>query len=219
MSNSELRNVGLKNIIVSIAEDGTYTPSFIYNNSGNAINIPVPDMSLVYLRLAYTNFKDTVIAKTELFKKDQTTRVSLEETFRYIGVATVGVVNLYNSIESFCNQIIPQEIKYPKKGKKELVYKEVTNLPTSEKIKEVLPFCLRKHFRNYHENAYCYLLDKIKVRNQIVHLSYNGIIDDQVFLFQKLLDIEYDKLYDSAVKLFNFYRNDHVKDCPCSNDF
>lgn len=222
MTNSEIRNIGRNNIIISVSEDRTYTANFIFNNSGNAINIPIPDMSLVYLRLAYTNFKESFLAKSVLLKKKKSEVISLEDTYRFVGSATIGIVNLYNSIESYCNQMIPQTINIPRKDKngyKELNYDDVKMLSISEKIKIILPHSFGKSFIKYNVDAYNYILDKIDLRNKIVHLTYEGKIDDQVDLIQNLLITDYTKLYNSTTSLFNHYKNNFVIECTCLNDF
>ncbi len=53
MSNKELRNFGKQNRLIVKTENNSYIPTFIYDNSGTPVHIALPDMSLVYLRLAY----------------------------------------------------------------------------------------------------------------------------------------------------------------------
>lgn len=218
LKEKNITQVNRRNIILGVTDDNSCTASFVYNDSGKAVYIPLPDMSLVYLRLAYVNLKDINDFRRDLLNANRELHGGLESVYRYVGSASVGVINIFTSLESFCNQIIPQEIKYPK-GKRILNYSEVVYETTKEKIKNVLPFCYRKSFRTFDSKSYDYIADMEEVRNSIVHLKFQGKVDDQVVLFEKLLNIDCSRLYRAVVSFFNFYRKDYVVECNCSQDF
>ncbi len=219
MKNKEMRQLGRNNMLIKATEEGKYTPSFIFNHNGSAVQIPVPDISLVYLRLAYMNFKVLDEAKSNLIGANKANQVDMETAYHYFGAATIGIVNIFACIEAFCNQIIPQHIQYQTKKKGILGYSEVVMEPTVEKIKYVLPFCFKKSLKKIDENAFFCLTDMVKVRDRVIHMKYDGKIDDQVELFERLLQFDYSRLYNSAVRLLNLYKPDYVVECSCPVEY
>lgn len=201
--------------------------SFIYNDNGIQCMIPVPDFSLVNYNFAY----NLNIQRKELRKKlvknlsDLTTPNEISNTFAYDyhGTASSCIICLFTSIECYINDIIPENFEYKiESEKKTEVYnkKQIQySISFNDKLTKILPQALNKNFFLKTTTANAHINNLRNLRNDIVHTKSDKTGQNQVEILKKLLNFNYDETFEATFKLFNFYREGYIEECPCENLF
>lgn len=201
--------------------------SFIYNNNGKHCMIPVPDFSLVNYNFAYT----LNIQRKEYRKKlvenladlNTPNEVSSTLAYDYQGCASSCIICLFTSIECFINNLIPENFIYEIKSdrKTETYNKSQIQISISftDKLTKVLPKALGKNFfsKQTLTNAHIYSLRDL--RNDIIHTKSDKTGKNNVDILKRLLNFKYDDTLMATFKLFNFYKENFIEECPCENEW
>ncbi|MBD3724160.1 MAG: hypothetical protein IE891_05105 [Flavobacteriaceae bacterium] len=216
-----------KNVVLNTDLDEKIL-AFIYNNNGSYITIPLPDFTLVYYDFAYKlNIKRKEIS-IEVFKKlnnyDDFSEVNGDLIYNFYGYSSSCIINLFTSMESFINSMLPHDKKFIKKlnNKTEIYDREQIqfNIPFFDKLKKVLPqFYENKNFFNNPTPANNQISKLKELRDKIIYTKSDSTGEVQIELFKELLKFDYDKTFVSVKKLINFYKPDYIIDCPCEKNF
>lgn len=222
-----LKKVKKDEYAVIETELGEKVFSFVFNDNGRHCIIPVPDFSLVNFNFAYTQN----IARKELRKKlvqnlgdlNVLTELSNTYAYDYQGCASSCIICLFTAIECFVNDIIPENFKYEIVGdKKTEIYNKSQiqiSLSLMDKLTKVLPKALGKNFFSHQTptNAHIYKLKDL--RNDIIHTKSDKTGKNNVEILKRLLNFKYDETFDATFKLFNFYNEGFIEECPCENNW
>ncbi len=118
VDNQELLKEKSKDCFVglNIADSNEMIYAFIYNHRGEYITIPLPDYTLVYYNFAYLlnieRKKQQENLLSHLSNFDTVTHDCSNDLFNFYGLASSYVVNLFTSIESFINSMLPDGGEY-----------------------------------------------------------------------------------------------------------
>jgi hypothetical protein len=209
-------------------ESGEKVFCFIHNNKGKRTLIPVPDFALVNYNWAYNMNIQRKEHQTDLLKnlEDLSSVTEASNTFAYNfqGCASMCIIGLFTAIECYINDIIPENFEYvvPQTRKTEIYNKEQIqrNIPFMEKLTKVLPQAYEgKNFFQHQTptNAHIYKLKDL--RDDIVHIKSDKTGENNIDILKRLLTFQYDDTFKSVFKLYNFYREAFIEECPCSQDY
>lgn len=207
--------------------DGFKILSMFHNYNGTQIVMPIPDLTLVYYNNAYLNNITRKEQEKKLFKKllntSEITEDVSNELYSYIGVASSAIIQMFTSIESFINHLIPDDQNYihTKKDKTEIYTKEQIqfNIKFWDKIKNVIPYFYSKNFFKKQTPTNSHIAKLKEIRDEIVHTKSNKVFENQSQLIDKLLKFKYDDTLIAITKFMNFYKSDYITECDCDNDF
>lgn len=216
-----------KNTIL-LTESGEKVFCFIHNNKGKRTIIPVPDFALVNYNWAYNMNIERKEHQLNLLKnlEDLSAVTETSNTFAYNfqGCASMWIIGLFTAIECYINDIIPEEFKYvvSQPRKTEIYNKEQIqrNIPFMEKLTKVLPQAYegKNFFKNQTPtNEHIHKLKKL--RDDIVHIKSDKTGENNIEILKRLLNFNYDETFKSVFKLFNFYHDEFIEECPCSEDY
>ncbi len=227
--NSKIKEVKNGNNVTLVkTQDDVYRLALIYKYQGEHVFIPVPDLTLVYYNNAYSNNLSRKRIEKTLFKKLNNFENGFSENidneiYSYIGVASSSIIQMFTSLESFMNHIIPDNEFYKKVDSKktELYNKDQIQkyISFDEKIKKVIPFFLNKDFYRKQTPTNSRISDLKKLRDEIVHTKSDYLSTNQSELLERLLKFNYDETLVSLRKYMNFYKDDYIIECDCSNNF
>lgn len=85
---------------------------------------------------------------------------------------------------------------------------------------KVLPKALDgKNFFQYRTptNAHIYKLKEL--RDDIVHIKSDRTGQNNIDILKRLLGFQYDETFQAVFKLFNFYKEGFIEECPCNQNF
>lgn len=200
---------------------------FIYNHKGKYISIPLPDYTLVYFNFAYSlnierkNQQEKLLSL--LSNVETITDDSSNELYNFYGIASSYVVNLFTSIESFINSLLPDDGKYIIDGKKKTeIYNKMQiqeNISFLDKLKLVLPQFHNKNFFKDKTPTNQHIYNLKELRDEIVHTKSDSKLELSIELFKRLLNFKYDETLDSVAALMNFYKPSYIEPCKCGKDF
>lgn len=227
MDQTFLKKIPKDRFAVLTTESGEKVFSFIYNDNGRHCMIPVPDFSLVNFNFAYT----LNIQRKEHRKKlvenladlNTPNEVSNTYAYDYQGCASACIIGLFTAIECFVNDIIPENFKYEiSSDKKTEIYDKrqiQISISLIDKLTKVLPKALGKNFFAHQTptNAHIYKLKDL--RNDIVHTKSDKTGKNNVDILKRLLSFKYDETLVATFKLFNFYNDRFMEECPCDKDW
>lgn len=200
---------------------------FIYNHKGRYISIPLPDYTLVYFNFAYTlnierkNQQEKLLSL--LSNVETITHDSSNELYNFYGIASSYVVNLFTSMESFINSLLPDDGKYMSYGKKRTEIYDKMQIQESisflDKLKLVLPQFHKKNFFNNKTPTNQHIYNLKELRDEIVHTKSDSKLELSIELFKRLLNFKYDETLDSVAAFMNFYKPNYIEPCNCGKEF
>ncbi|NHC49996.1 hypothetical protein G9H65_11675 [Cytophagaceae bacterium 50A-KIRBA] len=214
-------------IAILTTETGEKVFSFIYNNNGTHCMIPVPDFSLVNYNFAYKLNIERKGHRKKLVKNladlDTLDEVSNTFAYDYQGCASSCVICLFTAIECFVNDIIPENFKYEiySERKTEIYNKQQIQISISlmDKLTKVLPIALEKNFFANPTPTNSHIYNLKDLRNEIIHTKSDTTGQNNVEILKRLLNFKYDETLIATFKLFNFYKEGFIEECPCEKDW
>jgi hypothetical protein len=224
----ELRKIKKDNIPFLHTTEDTYIMSMFHNYNGQETVIPIPDLTLVYYNNAYLSNNGRKKMEKQLFGKlrDTSAEVSesvTEELYQYIGLATSTIIQMFTSIESFINHLIPDNKPYIniRKDRTEHFNKEQIQIHIRfwDKINDVLPYYENKNFFKTPTPTNAHLRKLKDIRDAIVHTKSNHLFVEQSKLIDSLLKFKYDDTLQAIRKFMNFHKPNYIVDCDCNADF
>jgi hypothetical protein len=202
----------------------------LYQNNGENLIIPIPDLSLVYFDSAYNLNKLRIEQKKKLNEKikgigkKELSENAINEIYRYYGYSSSCLIALFTAIESFINQIIPDDKNYEKDcGYKTEIYTKSQvqkKLTFEEKTRKVLPYFFNNNdfFKNPTTNSR-HILNLKELRDEIVHPKSEKNLASQELLMKRLLKFDYEKTIEAVACFMNFYHKEFIVECNCGIDF
>ena len=226
ISQSDLSN--RKDSIVYVeTEDDVVIGGFVHKVDGKNYMFPVPDPTLIYFNNAQLNIQAIIEQKKVLLKKlDVTIELNspaIHDIYNYFGLTSGFVIFLFTSIESFINQMIPDDFIYEdEQNKRTEIYNKnqiQEFLDFKTKITKVLNKATEKNFFS-NQTPTNQLIWKLKeFRDDIIHtkqdenpLKYNNLI-------KKSLSFKYESSLLAVAKFMNHYKKDYIIECDCGEDF
>lgn len=144
--------------------------------------------------------------------------------YNFYGYSTSCIINLFTSIESFINSMLPDNKNYVvKRNNRTELYNKTQiqeNISFLDKLKYVLPqfYDDKNFFKN--PTPTNDLIHKLKdLRDKIIHTKANSNGENQIEIFKLLLKFKYDETFIAVKKLINFYNENYIIDCPCEETF
>jgi len=224
----KLKKIKKDNIPFLFTTEQTYIMSMFYNYNGIETVIPIPDLTLVYYNNAYVSNKQRKEMEKKLFAKLRNTEGEVsesvtEELYHYIGMATSTIIQMFTSLESFINHLIPDDKTYIKvrKERTEHFNKEQIQIHIRfwDKINEVLPYFCNLNFFKTSTPTNMHIRKLKELRDSIVHTKSNSLFMEQSKLIESLLKFKYDETLLSIRKFMNFYKDQYIVDCNCSSNY
>lgn len=209
-------------------ENGHLIKAFIYNLKGYRHPIPFPDLTLVYFDAAYNLNVQRKEYENEILKPAESNEsfgnIEFHSIYRYYGYASTCLISLFTALESFVNDLIPNDGYYEKvdskciqKYDKEQIQKHLT---FDEKTKKVLPYFFgNKSFFEAHPKISQHIINLKDLRDNIVHPKSSQNHKLQEELIKKILKFAYDESFNSVKEFLNYYRPNFVEECDCSIDY
>jgi Fe-S cluster assembly scaffold protein SufB len=222
-----LKKNSKNNFAILTTESGEKVFSFIYNDNGVHCMIPVPDFSLVNHNFAYTLNIERKEHRKKLVKNlaDLNIPNEMSNTFAYDyqGCASSCIICLFTAIECFVNNLIPEDFKYEisSERKTEIYNKQQIQISISlmDKLTKVLPNALGKNFFSNPTPTNSHIYNLKDLRNEIIHTKSDPTGQNNVEILKRLLNFKYDQALTSTFKLFNFYKEGFIEECPCEKDW
>lgn len=203
--------------------------TFQYNKGGKVYFIPEPNPIVIYFEVARNSFRHIEKNKKPIFdelnqnKPDAYKILSCFHEFYF--TVSIYATFLFNSIEAFINNLIPKDYKYSKilNSKTEIYDKSQIqrHLSFEEKIKEVIPDILKRSFHKEHGHKYEHIVKLRKFRDEITHTkSFEGTKSGFYReLFTTSLDFDYENTLLSTRDFINYYEENLIEECECSNNW
>lgn len=224
MTKEKLKKVSKDNNIILTTTKEEKLFGFIHNHNGTYIPMPLPDFTLVYYDFAYRlnvwrkdHEKDvfTKLSNLNLFSE-----VNGKELYYFVGHSTSCIINLFTSIESFTNHLIPEDGNYHdvKNNRTEIYNKNQIQeyLQFWDKLKKVLPyFYENKNFFTKPTATTQQIVNLKELRDKIVHTKSDTTGEARIELFKKLMKFDYDATFEAVAKFMNFYEPGYIEPCPC----
>ncbi len=203
--------------------EGKYIWATHYNYNGKQLIIPLPDLTLAYYDFAYQGDKIRQEYEKKMFEKlnseTEITEDVSNELYHYFGFASSCVIVMFTSIESFMNQILPDNFVYLKKSERntELFDKEQIQKSMSfdDKIKKILPALFNKKY----DLSKSEIPVLKKLRDDIVHTKSKSDFTLQEDLMKRVLNFKYGECLIEIRSFINFYQSDYIEECNCGKDF
>lgn len=200
----------------------------LHKYQGKDLILPIPDPTLIYFHNAQSYIKGIKEAKKKLIEKiDFSTplnETAINEIYDYYGKTSGFAIFLFTSIESFINQMLPDNYIYKVSIKKrtEVYNKQQIQfyLDFKTKISKVLEEITGKNFFKNSTSANSMIWNLKEFRDDIIHtkqednniLRYEGLI-------KRSLNFKYDKTLIAVASFMNFYRKGYIVECDCGGDF
>lgn len=215
------------NIAFIETEKGFIYGGFVHKIEGKNMVFPMPDPTLIYFHNAQISIRNIKDARKKLIDKVDFTKSlnesAINEIYNYYGLTSGFVIFLFTSIESFINQLIPEDIVYKNElSKKTEVYNKVQiqeYLDFKTKITKVLKQATNKDFFLKQSSANQLIWNLKDFRDDIVHTKP----EENPLQYQKLiktsLNFKYDKALAAIATFMNYYKPNYIEECGCGSDF
>jgi len=201
--------------------------AFPYNHHGVHKWIPEPDPVLIYFHSAYINFKSVEQLKQKIFdvlSGETVTEKIINDLYSYFGVTNGYVIFLFTAIEAFINKHIPDDFIYSetKTNRTEVYNKEqiLRYLSFDVKMKNILVKATKKDFFAKFPNKAIHIKNLKEFRDIIVHTKMKS--DGHTpydYLYKTALKFKYEETIDAVADFFNFYQDNYIEPCPCSQEY
>jgi hypothetical protein len=220
-------NVNKNSVVFILTDKKKAYGGFVHKVDGKNYLLPVPDPTLIYFHNAQISIAKIEAAKADLLKKlDFTQKLSetaIKEIYHFYGETSGFVIYLFTAIESFLNQLIPENYTYKREFSKR------TELYNKKQIQESIDFKTKivKILNDIHSKSFFsnptptnQLIWNLKeFRDDIIHTKP----DDNLLRYDKLiktsLNFKYEDTLHSVARFMNFYRPDYIIECNCGADF
>jgi hypothetical protein len=228
ISIDELIQISQENLIFSRTDKDFIFPLLLQKIDNEKFFIPMPDPTLIYFNSAQNAYSALKDAKTRLkakldFKMLQE-ETAINEIYFYFGLSSQFVIFLFTAIESFVNQMIPNEYVYKRelKTKTEIFNSDQIQrfISFDDKLKEVLPDCTGINFFKTQTATNQHIVNLKKFRDEIVHTK-KDIKNSNLFydsLISKSFSFKYVDTILAVQKFMNHYKKDYIVECGCDED-
>ncbi len=200
---------------------------FVHKVEGRNYIFPVPDPTLIYFHNAQISIARIKDYKAKLLNKlnlnQELSESGINEIYNFYSVTSGFVIYLFTSLESYINQLIPEDFVFKRELPKrtELYDKKQVqeSLDFKTKITEVISDATGRNFFNNQTPTNQLIWNLKQFRDDIIHTKP----DDNPLKYDKLiktsLNFRYADTLDSVAKFMNFYKTDYIIECDCGVDF
>lgn len=209
-------------------ENGYIIGGFVHKINGNNFIFPVPDPTLIYFNNAQHNLRFIKENRKKLMEKLDLTKplkeTAISEIFSFYGVTTGFVIFLFTALESFINQMIPDDFKW------ENAMNKRTEIYNKQQIQEYIDFktkatvilkdATKKDFFKSSSASAQYIWNLKEFRDDIIHTKQES--DDPIRYkkwITKSLNFNYDNVIKSVANFMNFYKDNYIVECKCGADY
>src|SRR5690554_2194277 len=224
----EKKLIGKKGSVAFLElEDEQYIGGIVNKIDGKNFIIPIPDPTLIYFHNAQTSLKLISSDRKELLKKlsfeGKIPETSINEIYNYFGRTSGFVIFLFTAMESFINQMIPDDFRYENEmTRKTEIYNKLQiqeSIDFKTKITKVLKAVSGKDFfqKSTPSNQLIYKLKDF--RDEMIHTKDDGEIMKYDKLIDNALRFPYEKSLIAVAKFMNYYKPEYIVECGCGADF
>ena len=172
--------------------EGKYIGATHFNYNGKQVIVPLPDLTLAYYDFAYQGNRIRHDYEFKMFEKlnskEEISEDISNELYNYFGFASSCLIGMFTCLESFVNQLLPNNYIYEKKSerKTELFNHEQIqkSINFEEKIKKILPEIFNKKY-DFSKSSIIVLK---KLRDDIVHTKSKTDFSLQEDLMKRILN-------------------------------
>jgi hypothetical protein len=205
-----------------------YFTGFIHYMNGKPYTFPEPDPTIIYFSSAQRFRRQIIETREKLLKNVDFTQAAIddnviEDLYNYYETVCGTVIFLFISLESFLNQLIPDDAVY----KKEMKSKTETynhsqiqeHISFGDKIKVVIPQLTSKDFYKTHPLK-SQIIDQLKdFRDSIIHTKNENKNIRFDFIVKRSFTFDFDKAIIHTADFMNFHKADYIVECNCGKDF
>lgn len=208
-------------------DTGLVYGGFVHKVNGKHFVFPIPDPTLIYFNNAQLSVAQIKETKSRLLEKVDFGKAvgepALNEIYNFYGTTSGFVIFLFTSMESFINQLIPDDFIFSKSStRKTEIYNKAQiqeYLDFKTKITEVLKKASGKDFFNKQTSANQLIWNLKKFRDDIIHTKQESSILKYDTLIKTSLTFDYDKTLSAVATFMNFYKPNYIVECDCGKDF
>lgn len=213
---------------IALTESNYLISTFKYVDKDNlAVYIPSPDLIVLYFDAGRGYSRHIKKERENLFANIQHADLVLKYFYNYFSVASITVINLFNSLEASINRAIPNDYIHFEKAKgkhggsffqadKEGIERDYT---FEDKIKKVLPKATGKDFAQKYGSKYEFLIKHLKpLRDDVIHAK--SFSSSQVYqkLYNDMMNFDFDKCLYTVRDFINFFHDNLIEECNCGQD-
>ena len=225
-SNSIFKNSKDK-VVNLIKADNTTTSCLVENINGEHLPIPIPDFTLVYFNYAQLCILPIEESRKKLISKlrdfQNYNEDVINEIYESYGLSFSFVMNLFSAIESFMNQIIPDDFVYENKlNSKTELYNKVQiqeTLDFKTKINKVILQATKRSFPKSYNAEMQHITNLKEFRDSIIHTKHSQKPYDYKQIMRRILKFKYERTLEATSKFMNYYKKDYIIECDCGKDF
>lgn len=217
-----------KNSIVFMETvDNIVIGGFVHKIEGKHLIFPVPDPTLVYFNNAQLSLAQISAQRKKLLEKLNNSLTlsepAIHEIYNYHGLISGFVIFLFTAIESFINQMIPDDYIYTDVQKHKTIIYNKTQLQEhvdfKTKITKVLAEITNKDFFRKSTPTNQQIWSLKKFRDDIIHTKQEEDLLRYQSIIKRSINYDYNKSLTSVAKLMNFYKDGYIVECDCESDF
>jgi len=219
---NQMLNNRKQTLVFTVTDTGKSVGGFVQKIEGRNYVVPIPDPTLVYFNNAQGYVAKIIEMKKKLLTKldfsQELSESAINEIYHFYGLTSGFVIFLFTSIESFINQIVPDDFTFTKKLTKrtELYNKlQIHELDFTTKITEVLSQAKGKSFFTQSTPSNGRIWNLKDFRNEIIHTKPDESPLKYEKLIKKSLNFGYGETLDAVAKFMNFYKEDYILECKC----
>lgn len=224
----EKQIIGKKGTVAFLELDtDQWIGGFVSKVKGKTFIMPIPDPTLIYFHNAQSSLKQIELERDTLVQKldfqGKVPETAINEIYNYFGLTSGFVIFLFTAIESFINQIIPDDFKFEiESNRKTEVYNKrqiQESLDFKTKITKVLKSSTGNDFfsKSTPANQLIYRLKDF--RDDVIHTKDDGEIMKYDTLVDNALRFPYEKALLAVAKFMNHYKKDYIVECECGSNF
>lgn len=217
-----------KQQIVFLQLEGNITTrGFVQKLHSKNYVLPIPDLTLVYFSNAQNNLRVSKDLRKKLLEKLDITKPNMtppiHELYDYFGTTCSTIINLFTTLESFINKLIPENYQYKRVSNKSTEIFDhsqiLENIDFKTKVTSIIPEITGRDFF-YKRSPTSQKIWNLKMfRDEIVHTKPEDKLLVYRDIVKKALTYNYDDAVWAVAKYLNYYKEKYVVECDCGEDF
>lgn len=208
-------------------QDNQLIQAFEYGKENEIYFIPEPLPIVTYFDIGRQFYRHTEEKRINLFtildKEEKNVYAMLDAVNGFFASAAISATFLFNSVESFINLKIKEDIQYPyeRKGKTTMYNKDlvVRYLPFDLKIKDAMSISCNKSFHVEFASKFEIICRIKKLRDDIMHTKVNTVKKPNFYspLIIELLEFDFESTLYCIRDFINYYEPNLIEECDLCN--